>query len=157
MCRLRWDGFDWIDLAQDRDQCRVLVNTVMNLRVAWNAAKFLSSCTISGFSRRAQLHEWASEFSSRAAELLSSTGSSSGDGSRRWLRRKGRKWIRLCKEDFMRNLKLQWDSYKSVARIQLVKTENPRERERECERESEWVSEWVCVCVCSTVNWKCVE
>jgi hypothetical protein len=26
-----WDGMDWIDLAQDRDQWRVLVNTVMNL------------------------------------------------------------------------------------------------------------------------------
>jgi hypothetical protein len=29
-----WGGMDWIDLAQDGDQCRVLVNTVMNLRVA---------------------------------------------------------------------------------------------------------------------------
>jgi hypothetical protein len=28
-----WDGMDWIDLAQDRDQRRALVNTVMNLRV----------------------------------------------------------------------------------------------------------------------------
>jgi hypothetical protein len=28
-----WGGMDWIDLAQDRDQWRVLVNTVMNLRV----------------------------------------------------------------------------------------------------------------------------
>jgi hypothetical protein len=28
-----WDGIDWIDLAQDRDQWRALVNTVMNLRV----------------------------------------------------------------------------------------------------------------------------
>jgi hypothetical protein len=28
-----WCGMDWIDLAQDRDQWRVLVNTVMNLRV----------------------------------------------------------------------------------------------------------------------------
>jgi hypothetical protein len=28
-----WDGMDWIDMAQDRDQWRVLVNTVMNLRV----------------------------------------------------------------------------------------------------------------------------
>jgi hypothetical protein len=29
----RWDGMDWIDLAQDRDQRRDLVNTVMNVRV----------------------------------------------------------------------------------------------------------------------------
>jgi hypothetical protein len=28
-----WGGTDWIDLAQDRDQGRALVNTVMNLRV----------------------------------------------------------------------------------------------------------------------------
>jgi hypothetical protein len=28
-----WGGKDWIDLAQDRDQRRALVNTVMNLRV----------------------------------------------------------------------------------------------------------------------------
>jgi hypothetical protein len=28
-----WDSVDWIDMAQDRDQWRVLVNTVLNLRV----------------------------------------------------------------------------------------------------------------------------
>jgi hypothetical protein len=28
-----WDGRNWIELAQDRDQWRSLVNTVMNLRV----------------------------------------------------------------------------------------------------------------------------
>jgi hypothetical protein len=28
------DGMDWIDLAQDRDQWRALVNTLMNLRVS---------------------------------------------------------------------------------------------------------------------------
>jgi hypothetical protein len=29
-----WDGMDWINLAEDRDQLRALVNTVMNLRVS---------------------------------------------------------------------------------------------------------------------------
>jgi hypothetical protein len=28
-----WGGIDWINLAQNRDQWRALVNTVMNLRV----------------------------------------------------------------------------------------------------------------------------
>jgi hypothetical protein len=28
-----WDGVSWIDVAQDRDQLRALVNTVLNLRV----------------------------------------------------------------------------------------------------------------------------
>jgi hypothetical protein len=27
------DGMDWIELAQDKDQWRVFVNTVMNLRI----------------------------------------------------------------------------------------------------------------------------
>jgi hypothetical protein len=28
-----WGGMDWIDLAQDKDQWKALVNTVMNLLV----------------------------------------------------------------------------------------------------------------------------
>jgi hypothetical protein len=28
-----WDGVDWIDMAQNRDKWRALVNTVMNLWV----------------------------------------------------------------------------------------------------------------------------
>jgi hypothetical protein len=28
-----WDGVDWVDLAQDRDRLRALVNTVINLWV----------------------------------------------------------------------------------------------------------------------------
>jgi hypothetical protein len=30
---IEWDSVDWIGLAQDGDQWRALVNTVMNLRV----------------------------------------------------------------------------------------------------------------------------
>jgi hypothetical protein len=59
---IEWDGMNWIDLAPNRDQWRALVNTVMNLQVPWNAGKFLSSCTIGRFSRRAELHEWVSEW-----------------------------------------------------------------------------------------------
>jgi hypothetical protein len=28
-----WEGVDWMHMAQDRDQCRALVNTVMKLWV----------------------------------------------------------------------------------------------------------------------------
>jgi hypothetical protein len=51
-----WDGMDWIELPQDRNQWRALVNMVMKIQVPKNAGKFLSSCTIGGFSARAQLH-----------------------------------------------------------------------------------------------------
>jgi hypothetical protein len=52
-----WDGKDCIGVALDRDQWRALVNTVMNFPVPYNTGKFLSSCTIGSFSRRAQLRK----------------------------------------------------------------------------------------------------
>jgi hypothetical protein len=30
--QIEWGGMDWIDVAQDRDQWRAFVNTVINLR-----------------------------------------------------------------------------------------------------------------------------
>jgi hypothetical protein len=33
LVEIRWDGMDWIDLAQDRDQWMSLVNAVIDLRV----------------------------------------------------------------------------------------------------------------------------
>jgi hypothetical protein len=43
-------GVDWIDMAQDRDQWRVLVNTVMNFQVPYNVGKFFSGQATGGFS-----------------------------------------------------------------------------------------------------------
>ena len=38
-----WEGMDWIDVAEDRDRWRAVLNAVMNLRVPYNAGNFLTS------------------------------------------------------------------------------------------------------------------
>jgi hypothetical protein len=47
---------DWIGLAKDRNRWRALVNSVLNLRVPWNAGKLSSGLASSGFSSSAQLY-----------------------------------------------------------------------------------------------------
>jgi hypothetical protein len=51
-----WGDADWIGLAQDRNRCSALVNSVLNLRVPLNAGKLSSGLTSSGLSSSAQLH-----------------------------------------------------------------------------------------------------
>jgi hypothetical protein len=54
---IEWGGVDWIDMAQDREQWRALVNTVMNLRGSIKCWEVLEWLHVSGSSRRAQLRE----------------------------------------------------------------------------------------------------
>jgi hypothetical protein len=51
-----WGGVNWIDLTEDKDQLRALVNAVMNLRVLLNADKLLNGYTTGGHSSSADLH-----------------------------------------------------------------------------------------------------
>jgi hypothetical protein len=55
-----WGGMNCVDPVQDRVRLRVLVNTVINLRIPENFGKFLVGCTTGGFSGRArQLKEFS--------------------------------------------------------------------------------------------------
>jgi hypothetical protein len=51
-----WGDVDWIGLAHDRNRWRALLNSVLNLRIPWNAGKLSSGLTPSGLSSSTQLH-----------------------------------------------------------------------------------------------------
>jgi hypothetical protein len=50
-----WGDVDWIGLAKDKNRWRAVVNSVLNLRVPWNAGKLSSDLASSGLSSSAQL------------------------------------------------------------------------------------------------------
>jgi hypothetical protein len=50
-----WGGIKWLDLVQDRDQCRALATTVTNLRFPENSEKFMSGCA--SFAKNVQFLE----------------------------------------------------------------------------------------------------
>jgi hypothetical protein len=51
-----WRGMNWIDVAQDWDRWRALVNAVVSLRVARNAGNFLTSWVRCRFSWRIMIY-----------------------------------------------------------------------------------------------------
>jgi hypothetical protein len=51
-----WGDVDWIGLVKDRNRWRAHVNSVLNIRVPWNAGKLSSGLTSSGLLSSAQLH-----------------------------------------------------------------------------------------------------
>lgn len=53
--RERMGGMDWVNKAQDRNEWRTLVSTVLNIRVSSNIVEFLCGRATGAFSRMAQL------------------------------------------------------------------------------------------------------
>jgi hypothetical protein len=51
-----WEGVVWFHLAQDRDHCLTIVNTVVNLQVPWKEEYFLTSWVIISIWGRTLFH-----------------------------------------------------------------------------------------------------
>jgi hypothetical protein len=51
-----WGDVDLIGLAKDRNRGRAVVNSVLNLRLPWNAGKLSSGLESSGLSSSVQIH-----------------------------------------------------------------------------------------------------
>jgi hypothetical protein len=64
-------GVDWVDVAQDSNRWRALVNAVMSLRVPQNAGNFSTSWGFVSFSRRTLLHGVSQSVSQPASQPVS--------------------------------------------------------------------------------------
>jgi hypothetical protein len=56
LVEMEWGGVDWIDVAQDRDKCRELVNAETHLRVPKRPGKLSNGYITGGLSSGAQVH-----------------------------------------------------------------------------------------------------
>jgi hypothetical protein len=54
-----WSGMHGIDLTQDKDQLRALMNMVINLKVLHNVGKFLSKRATGSLYKGAWLHKFS--------------------------------------------------------------------------------------------------
>jgi hypothetical protein len=55
LVEVEWGGVDWIGLAEDRDRWRTFANSVLNLRIPYNAERLSSVQTTRDLSSSAQL------------------------------------------------------------------------------------------------------
>ena len=65
---VRWRSMNWIDLAQDRDWCRALVNAARNLRVSQIVENYSTSRQPGSFSR-SLLHAVSKKVSIRLLDI----------------------------------------------------------------------------------------
>jgi hypothetical protein len=78
-------GVEWINLAQDMNQRRALVNMGINLRVPWNVGKFLKNgWATSGFSDRIRLHGVEYKDADSNYDATACNGSWDAEVSGRW-------------------------------------------------------------------------
>jgi hypothetical protein len=59
LVEIGWSGVDWIGVAQDWYDWRVLANPITNLLFPLNAGKLSSSCTTVGLSGIVPLHRFS--------------------------------------------------------------------------------------------------
>jgi len=78
-------SMDWIDLAQNRERWRAVVNAVMNLRVSLNAGNFLITWEPVSFSRTLPHGVTTTTTTAAAAATTTTTTTTTALDSGRWV------------------------------------------------------------------------
>jgi hypothetical protein len=116
--RVAWEQRYWTESS------RASGRQPVGIRGVWEQWNWIESSPASGRQPVGIRGVWEQNWvESRRVEFRDA--SLSGAEELNWFENNGKTGVRLWNEDFMCDLKLQWECYKSVARIRLVKTENP--------------------------------